>query len=73
MRVLFVVLILALAGLLWASFAAARYIRTVRKRRRLARAAKTAAAIAHRQTLSTTAQPAKLSVRYEELRPRRRS
>ena len=39
MRVLFLISLLALAGLLWASFAAARHIRQVRKRRRLARAA----------------------------------
>ena len=70
MRVLFVILILALAGLLWASFAAARHIRTVRRRRRLARAAKTAAAIDHRQTLSATAQP---SPTGEALRPVRRA
>ena len=37
MRVLFAILLLALAGLLWASFAAARHVRRVRKRRRNAR------------------------------------
>ena len=59
MRVLFAISLVALAGLLWASFAAARHIRKARKRRRLARANAAMAQAGRREEALAGPQPSK--------------